>query len=340
LKFEKTVLVTGGAGFIGSNFVEYFFDKYPKYCIIVLDKLTYAGSIENIREDILKNDRFSFWYGDITNESLVDNLVKKSSMVVHLAAETHVSRSIYDNHVFFMTDIMGTHSVANAVLKNKNIEKFVHISTSEVYGTAETRPMTEEHPLKPTTPYASAKAGADRLVYSYVITYDMPAVIIRPFNNYGPKQHLEKVIPNFITKALEDRELTIHGDGENYRDWLHVADHSKAIDLAIHADTDLVKGEVINLGTGMETSIKDIAQEILRSLGKESDLVKNIEDRPGQVKRHISSTEKAKKLLGWEAETPFNEGLKNTIDWYRKNTDWWKESQWLLELESKERKYL
>ena len=199
-----TVLITGGAGFIGSNLVKYLYKKYPDYKIIVLDALNYAGNTNNISSDIIRaNSRFYFWHGDVRNPSLVENLVSQSNAVIHMAAETHVTRSIFDNFHFFETDVMGTQVVANAVLKYKNkMERFIHISTSEVYGTAVNPVMDEEHPLLPASPYAAAKTGADRLVYSYWNTYKIPSVILRPFNNYGHSQHLEKLIPRFITTFI------------------------------------------------------------------------------------------------------------------------------------------
>ena len=199
----KSILVTGGAGFIGSNFVHYIYNKYPDYRILVLDALTYAGSIRNFPESCYDSGRFEFWYGNVLNADLVNSLVERCDIVVHFAAESHVTRSIFDNKLFFETDVLGTHTIANAVLRHKNTVKlFIHISTSEVYGTAVSDKMTEDHPLNPMSPYAAAKCGADRLVYSYWMTYSIPAVIIRPFNNFGGFQHLEKVIPRFITSRL------------------------------------------------------------------------------------------------------------------------------------------
>ena len=226
----KTILVTGGAGFIGSNFVNYIFVKYPEYKLIVLDALTYAGDIENIDPDVRNSDRFEFWYGDINNLDLVSDLAGRSDVVVHFAAETHVARSLYSHRVFFVTDVLGTQSIANAVLKHSGrLERFIHISTSEVYGTAEYEPMDEDHPLNPTSPYAAAKAGADRLVYSYITAHDIPGVIIRPFNNYGPNQHLEKVIPRFITSCILGEPLMIHGDGTAMRDWVYAGEDRKSV---------------------------------------------------------------------------------------------------------------
>lgn len=320
----NTILVTGGAGFIGSNFVEYFFRKYSDYNVIVLDSLTYAGDIENISSDIRNSKRFEFWYGDVNNMDLVSDLVSKSNVVVHFAAETHVARSLYLNRVFFMTDVLGTQSVANAVLKNSDrIERFVHISTSEVYGTAAYEPMDENHPLKPTSPYAAAKAGADRLVYSYIVAYDLPGVIIRPFNNYGPRQHLEKVVPRFITSCILGETLTIHGDGSASRDWVYTEDTVKAIDLAIHAQEEKVKGEIFNVGTGKSMSVLEIAYKVLDTFGFDKNNLVFMPDRYGQVQKHIASNKKAKETLGFIPETIFEEGLKRTIKWYRENRTLW-----------------
>jgi len=333
-----TVLITGGAGFMGSNFVKYLFDNYPGYKIIVLDALTYAGNVDNIPEKIKNDSRFSFWYGNVRNGELVNEVVSQSDIVFHFAAESHVARSIFDNAVFFETDVLGTQVVANAVLKNiETVDRFIHISTSEVYGTALTVPMDEEHPLNPTSPYASAKTGADRLVYSYWVTYSIPAIIIRPFNNYGPNQHLEKVIPRFITSAILDEPLTVHGAGESTRDWLYVKDLCKALDKVMHVSIEKVKGQVINLGTGKDTAIKDIAERVLEKFDKPKSLIVNTSDRYGQVMRHASSTQKASDLLDWKAHTTFDEGLNETIEWYRHNQKWWQKQLWMRHVPMKTR---
>lgn len=329
----KTILVTGGAGFIGSNFVRYILDKYPDYKVVVLDILTYAGNTDNLPKDMLAQQsepdaRLTFWYGNVCNADLVSTLMCDVDTVVHFAAESHVTRSIYDNKVFFETDVMGTQVIANSVLNHKNVERFIHISTSEVYGTAEGEVMDEEHILNPMSPYASAKCGADRLVYSYWATYDIPAVIIRPFNNYGPHQHLEKAVPRFITSALLGEPMTVHGRGEAERDWLYVGDHCEALDKALHVDINRIKGQVINLGTGISTSVGDIAKKVKALTNADSEIV-FVGDRPGQVVRHTSSTQKAKDLLGWEATTSFDEGLVKTIEWYKDNPKWWEKSLWL-----------
>ena len=330
----KTILVTGGAGFIGSNFVRYILDKYADYRVIVLDLLTYAGNPENLPQQHIDHSgegesRLTFWYGNVSNAELVDKLVSESDAVVHFAAESHVTRSIYDNKIFFETDVLGTQVVANAILCYRNkIERFIHISTSEVYGTALSDIMDEEHPLKPMSPYASAKCGADRLVYSYWATYQIPALIIRPFNNYGAYQHLEKVVPRFVTACLLGEPLTVHGQGEAARDWLYVQDHCAALDRALHVPMDKLQGEVINLGTGRSISVLEIAEKIKALMDSDSPIVP-VGDRPGQVFRHTSSTSKAKELLGWEATTDFDAGLKQTVEWYRANPKWWDKTLWL-----------
>jgi dTDP-glucose 4,6-dehydratase len=326
----KTILITGGAGFIGSGFIRYYFKKYPGHKIILLDALTYAGNPDNLPAEMKESKRFEFWYGNVNNIILVNELVSRSDMVVHFAAETHVARSIFDNRVFFETDVLGTQAVANAVLKYRDrIERFIHISTSEVYGTAAREPMDEEHPLNPLTPYAAAKAGADRLVYSYVKTYGLPALIIRPFNNYGAHQHLEKAVPRFITSVILNEPLTVHGDGSAARDWVYVEDVAEAIDAALNADIKKIRGEVVNVGTGVAVSVLDIAKKILKIMGKSESLLSYIPERPGQVDKHISSTEKTRKLIGWKAKTTLDKGLPKTIEWYKKNRNWWEPLRWM-----------
>ncbi len=327
----KAVLVTGGAGFMGSNFVRYLRRKHPNYRIIVLDALTYAGNTENLPKiDQQQNSHFSFWYGNVRNGELVDSLVSQSDIVVHFAAETHVTRSIYDNLLCFETDVLGTQVVANSVLKYaKSVERFIHISSSEVYGTALTETMDENHPLMPMSPYAGAKAGADRLVYSYWATYNIPAVIIRPFNNFGPYQHLEKAIPRFITSCILNEPLNIHGDGKSQRDWLYVDDLCRALDLVMHCDIERVKGEVINIGTGRSIDILTIAETVLKKMKKPRSLIRCIGDRPGQVFRHTAAIAKANTLLGWSPSDGMEKGLDKTIAWYRNNREWWEKMLWM-----------
>lgn len=326
----RNLLITGGAGFIGSNFIEYWLKNYSDDRIIVLDALTYAGNPQNFPDAIKNSERFEFWYGNVTNEEIVNELVSRSDIVVHFAAESHVARSIFDNKIFYQTDVLGTHAIANAVLKNYDkVERFLHISTSEVYGTALTNPMTEEHPLNPMSPYASAKAGADRLVYSYWVTYDIPAIIVRPFNQYGPLQHLEKAIPRFITSAFKNEPLTVHGDGSARRDWLYVEDTCERLDKIIHAPIEQVRGEVFNLGSGFDLDVLSIAKMILEATNRSEDLLEFIGDRLGQVQHHISSTEKSERVLEITPGRPFEKGLEQTIEWYEKNQDWWKPLEWM-----------
>ena len=328
---KKTLLVTGGAGFIGSNFINFIHKRYPNYKILLLDALTYAGNLDNIDSSLKSNGNFQFHHGNITHPDIVNKLVSEANIVVHFAAESHVTRSIYDNAIFFETDVIGTQVVANAIVNNP-VELFVHISSSEVYGTALTDPMDEEHPLNPMSPYAAAKAGADRLIYSYVKTYELPAVIIRPFNNYGPCQHLEKAIPNFIVSALQNQPLTIHGNGESSRDWMFVEDTCEGLDRVLHAEGDRVIGKTINLGTGTDTSVVEIARRILRLMNKPESLLKFIEDRPGQVTRHISSVSKSLEYLNWQSKIDLDEGLKHTIEFYQNNRKWWERVLWMKEL--------
>ncbi|MBF0355163.1 MAG: GDP-mannose 4,6-dehydratase [Alphaproteobacteria bacterium] len=328
----KTVLVTGGAGFIGSNFVHLLLRRYPDYRFLVLDNFTYAASIDNLPEAavVSEDDRVQVWVGNVCNADLVATLMAQSDMVVHFAAETHVTRSIFDNLTFFQTDVMGTHAVANAVVKFRDrIERFVHISTSEVYGTAADALMSEEHPLNPMSPYASAKCGADRLVYSYWATYQIPAVIVRPFNNYGPQQHLEKVIPRFVTSVLVDEPLTVHGDGSAARDFIFVEDCCNAIDLVCHAPTEKVVGQVFNVASGHDISILDIARAVCKQMGSDGSRISFIGDRPGQVFRHTGDWSKINRVLGWSPTRSWEQGLEQTIAWYCQNRPWWEKQMWM-----------
>lgn len=329
---SQIYLVTGGAGFIGSNFVDYIYNKYPDAKIIVLDLLTYAGNIEYFPTK--KNtERFEFWYGDIKNISLVESLVSRVDFVVHFAAETHVTRSISDNQNFFETDVIGTQVIANAVLKyNKTVKKFIHISTSEVYGDASYPLMDETHPLNPSSPYAAAKTGADRLVFSYVKTYNIPAVIVRPFNNYGSRQHLEKLIPRFITSMILGDTLLVHGDGNASRDWVHVTDTCSAIDAILLSPIEKVRGEVFNIATGMSYSILEIANKITSLMKINAPNIHYGEDRPGQVCRHTGDAKKLQQTVGWKPKIAFEDGLKTTIEWYKVNQMLWEKQMWLKEI--------
>jgi dTDP-glucose 4,6-dehydratase len=329
---EKTILITGGAGFMGSNYVRFLYHKYPRYKIIVLDALTYAGSVENLPVDINEHneERLVFWYGNVKNAELVDTLVSQSDVVIHFAAETHVTRSIYDNCIFFETDVLGTQTIANAVLKYKDrIERFIHISTSEVYGTAVKDKMDEDHPLKPLSPYASAKAGADRLVYSYWATYEEPVIIVRPFNNYGPFQHLEKAVPRFITSCILNEKIRVHGVGSASRDYIFVEDLCMAIDTILHADLRRVVGEVFNVASGNHRSILSIAKDIVREMGKDESIIEFVGDRPGQVFRHTGDIQKMQNQFQWQPKISWEEGVSRTIQWYVENRAWWEKQLWM-----------
>ncbi len=318
----KRVLVTGGAGFIPSNFIRHLLAA-TEYEVVSLDALTYAGNIDNLA-DVLSHPRLSFVHGDICDEELVRDVVAEVDVIVNAAAESHVEKSIEEGgREFVSTNVDGTRILLDAARAHP-VERFILISSSEVYGTAESDPMDEEHPLNPRSPYAATKAGADRLAYSYWVTYDLPIAVVRPFNNYGPRQHPEKVVPRFITSALLDEPLTIHGDGDASRDWLYVDDDAEAIEAIIAAPLDDVAGEVFNIATGIDISVSDIADAVLDLLGKPDDLKQYVDERPGQVHRHIGSTEKAERVLGWRAGTSFEQGLERTVAWYRENEAWWR----------------
>jgi dTDP-glucose 4,6-dehydratase len=326
----KTILITGGAGFIGSNFVRHLYRKYSDYRLVVVDALTYAGNVQNCPDGAMGSPRYEFWYGDVRNGELMDTLVAQSDVVVHMAAESHVTRSIYDNKLFFETDVLGTQAVANAIVKHRDrVERFIHISTSEVYGSAVAEKMCEAHPLNPMSPYASAKCGADRLVYSYWATYNIPAVIVRPFNNYGPYQHLEKAVPRFVTSCILGEPLTVHGDGSAARDWIFVEDHCEALDRLLHVDLEKIRGQVINIGTGRHRTVLEVAETVLQLMCPQESRIQFIGDRPGQVFRHTCDATKLKRVVDWEPSVPFEEGLQRTIRWYRDNQAWWQPQMWM-----------
>ena len=290
---------------------------------MTLDALTYAGNLENLA-DVMSHPRLSFVHGDIRDAALVRELVEGVDVIVNAAAESHVEKSIeHGASEFVTTNVEGTQILLDAI-RVTPVERFILISSSEVYGTAETAPMDEEHALMPRSPYAATKAGADRLAYAYWTTYDLPIVIVRPFNNYGPRQHPEKVVPRFITQALANEPLTIHGDGHASRDWLYVTDDAEAIERVIETPIELLAGEVLNVATGIDISVNDVAGMVLSVLGKPAELKAHVPERLGQVDRHIGSTEKAERLLGWRAQTSFEDGLERTVAWYRDNEAWWR----------------
>ena len=314
--------MTGGAGFISSNFIRHLLE-HTEHEVVSLDALTYAGNLENLA-DVLSHERLSFVQGDIRDSKLVREIVAGVDVIVNAAAESHVEKSIEEGaSEFVTTNVEGTQILLDAI-RETAVERFILISSSEVYGTAESAPMDEAHPLNPRSPYAATKAGGDRLAYSYHVTYGLPIVIVRPFNNYGPRQHPEKVIPRFVTQALADRPLTIHGDGHASRDWLFVDDDAEAIESIIEAPIDRIAGEVLNVATGIDISVAEIADRVLDLLGKPASLKVHVEERLGQVDRHIGSTEKIAELTGWRAGTAFDAGLERTVAWYRENEAWWR----------------
>jgi dTDP-glucose 4,6-dehydratase len=322
LSQTKRVLVTGGAGFIPSNVIRHLLDA-TGHEVVSLDALTYAGNLENLA-DVLAHPRLSFVHGDIRDRTLVREIVAGVDVIVNAAAESHVEKSITDGaSEFVRTNVEGTQILLDAI-RETPVERFILISSSEVYGTARYAPMDEEHPLEPRSPYAGTKAGADRLAYSYFVTYDLPIVIVRPFNNYGPRQHPEKVVPRFVTQALCDEPLTVHGDGHASRDWLYVFDDAEAISAVVEAPLEDVAGEVFNVATGVDVSVSAVADLVLTLLRKPPELRQHVDERLGQVDRHIGSTDKAERLLGWRARTSFEDGLERTVAWYRDNEAWWR----------------
>ncbi|HXY85993.1 MAG TPA: dTDP-glucose 4,6-dehydratase [Gaiellaceae bacterium] len=319
---SKRVLVTGGAGFISSSFIRHLLAATP-HEVVSLDALTYAGNLENL-SDVMAHERLSFVRGDIRDAELVRDVVREVDVIVNAAAESHVEKSIRDGaSEFVTTNVEGTQILLDAI-RSAPVERFILISSSEVYGTADRSPMDEDHALNPRSPYAATKAGADRLAYSYYVTYGLPIVIVRPFNNYGPRQHPEKVIPRFITQALLDEPLTVHGDGHASRDWLYVDDDAEAIEAVISAPLQSLAGEVLNVATGVDISVSEIADRVLAMLGKPPSLKSFVTERPGQVDRHIGSTDKMERLTGWRSRTSFDDGLERTIAWYRENDAWWR----------------
>ena len=313
------VLVTGGAGFIGSNFVRYALERHQDWRVTTLDKLTYAGRRENLH-DVMNHPRHVFVHGDIADGAVSGPLVEQSALVVHFAAETHVDRSILAAGDFIRTDVEGTFVLLEAARRASQLRRFVQISTDEVYGSVATGASLETDEIKPRNPYAASKAGADRLAYSYWATHDVPVLITRASNNYGPYQFPEKVIPLFVTNAIDDIPVPLYGDGRNVRDWLHVDDHCRAIDLLIDKGTG---GEVYNIGGGNDVMNVDLTNRILATLGKPVSLIKPVADRPGHDRRYCLDTSKLR-ALGWAPQVAFETGLRDTIDWYRRNDWWWR----------------
>jgi dTDP-glucose 4,6-dehydratase len=313
-----TILVTGGAGFIGSNFIHYLADRRPEWNVINLDKLTYAGNLENLR-GIDGRSGYRFVHGDIADRASVAPLMAECDFVVNFAAETHVDRSIYDAGDFIRTDVYGTFVLLEAFRAAARPKRFIQISTDEVYGVIESGSAKETDPIAPRNPYSASKAGADRLAYSYFVTYGVPVIVTRASNNYGPRQYPEKIIPLFVTNAFEDKPLPVYGDGRQVRDWLHVDDHCRAIDLLLQEG---VPGETYNIGGGQELENLELTRRVLAMVGKPESLIAYVPDRPGHDRRYSLDTAKLRSL-GFSPLVPFDAGLRATIEWYRANPGWW-----------------
>ncbi|MCD6166832.1 dTDP-glucose 4,6-dehydratase [candidate division KSB1 bacterium] len=310
-------LITGGAGFIGSNFIHYLLNKYSDIEIINLDKLTYAGNLDNLR-DVEDDPRYQFVKGDICDATVVNPLVKACDVVVNFAAESHVDRSIGKPDDFIRTDIFGAFVLLEAA-RQHGVKRFIQISTDEVYGSTLGEPFKETDPLMPSSPYSASKAGADRLAYSYFVTYDLPVIITRCSNNFGPYQYPEKLIPLFITNALEDKKLPVYGDGQNVRDWIYVMDHCEALDLVVNEGKN---GEVYNIAAGNEKPNLFVTHLILEYLQKPKDLIVFVQDRLGHDRRYALNWEKIH-ALGWQPRYDFEQAIENTIQWYVDNRWWW-----------------
>lgn len=314
----NSILITGGAGFIGSNFVHYMVKKYPNNQIVVLDALTYAGNRENLK-DLEKDSHFEFIHGNICQKDLVEKIVKNVQVIINFAAETHVDRSILEAGTFIQTDVVGTFTLLEAAKKYK-IERYIQISTDEVYGSIADGSFNENSPLQPNSPYSASKASADLIVRAYHKTYKLPVIITRSSNNFGPYQYPEKLIPLFITNALENKPLPLYGDGKNVRDWLYVTDNCEAIDVVLQRGKD---GETYNVGAGNEMENIQITNLILKLLNKPTSLIKSVPDRLGHDRRYSINIEKIKKL-GWKPKHDLYEAMVETVNWYKENESWWR----------------
>jgi len=316
----RNILITGGAGFIGSNFVRYILDTYPDYQVVVYDKLTYAGNLDNLR-DLADDPRYAFVQGDICDAALVERVVRehKIDAIVNFAAESHVDRSIMEPGSFIQTDVYGTYVLLEAARKF-GLERMVQVSTDEVYGSIERGSFKETDPLNPSSPYSASKAGGDLMAHAYYVTFDIPVVITRGSNTFGPYQYPEKIVPLFITNAIDDLPLPLYGDGLNVRDWIYVLDHCEGIDVTLHAGTP---GEIYNIGGGHELPNIELTKLVLRLLGKPESLIQYVKDRPGHDRRYSLNCDKIK-ALGWRCRHTFEEALERAVRWYVENEWWWR----------------
>jgi dTDP-glucose 4,6-dehydratase len=315
----KNLLVTGGAGFIGSNFVHYMLGKYPDYRIVVYDKLTYAGNLDNLRD--IRDERYSFVKGDICDPVKVEETLREYGIdtIVNFAAETHVDRSILDPDAFIRTDVYGTYVLLEAT-KKLGLERFHQVGTDEVYGWVQEGSSIETDPLEPRSPYAASKAGGDLLINSYYVTYQLPLTISRGSNNIGPYQYPEKVVPLFVTNAIDNIPLPLYGDGRQQRDYQYVMDHCEGIDVVLHKGE---LGEVYNIGTGAEMENLRMVEVILDELGKPASLIRHVEDRPGHDRRYCLNVDKLK-ALGWQPRHSHEQAIRSTVRWYLENEWWWR----------------
>jgi dTDP-glucose 4,6-dehydratase len=318
----KAVLVTGGAGFIGSHFVRMMLHRHKRTSVVVLDKLTYAGNLDNLK-DVRDDPRYEFVLGDIRDPALVHRLLAKVQGVVHFAAETHVDRSIHDAGEFMLSNVHGTYTLLDALRAFPAVEFFAHVSTDEVYGSRTGRSARETDPFAPSSPYAASKAAGDHLARAYHVTYGLPTIVLRPSNTYGPCQFPEKLVPLFVTNALEGKTLPVYGDGLNVRDWLYVEDHCRAVEAAVLRARS---GSAYNVGGGCELANIDVARRILDDVGAPRELIQFVPDRPGHDRRYAMDSGLIR-ALGWEPRTPFAEGLKKTERWYAANRSWWRKVQ-------------
>lgn len=314
------ILVTGGAGFIGSNFIRHLVSSHPGYKVVNVDTLTYAGNLDNLR-DIDTDLRYTFVKGDICDSNLINTILEKYEIdtIVHFAAESHVDRSIADASVFVRTNVLGTHTLLDAARRHA-IRKFIHISTDEVYGSIPEGSFKETDILTPSSPYSSSKAGSDLLALSYFTTYNLPIIVTRCTNNFGPYQYPEKLIPLFVTNLIDGKKVPVYGTGKNIRDWIHVNDHCRAVDFLLHKGKT---GEIYNIGGGSEKTNLEITEKILELLRKDESMIEYVTDRPGHDFRYSLDCSKLRSL-GWKPGYSFEEGLQDTVTWYMQNEWWWR----------------
>ncbi|MBI5728411.1 MAG: dTDP-glucose 4,6-dehydratase [Candidatus Magasanikbacteria bacterium] len=315
------ILLTGGAGFMGSHMVKHLLERYPTYRVVVYDKLTYAGNLDNLAS-VAANPRYSFIRGDIGDAEAIARAIQEHriEVIINYAAETHVDRSIIDPAAFLRTDIFGVYTLLEAV-KQFGLQKMVQISTDEVFGSIATGAFTEESPFAPNSPYSASKAGGDLLCRSYYVTFGTPVIVTHSCNFYGPYQYPEKFIPLFITNLLEGKKVPLYGDGQNVREYIYPSDHCQAVDLVLHKGQG---GAVYNIGTGEEKLNIDVVQLLLEFLGRGPEMIEHVKDRPGHDRRYAIDAAKIRNELGWRAQVTFVDGLRQTVQWYRENESWWK----------------